>query len=128
MLIRDYRDLIAWQRSLDLIEEVYRLTQSFPRSEQFGLTSQMRRASVSVSSNLAEGSGRATTLDLLNFLSHSRGSVKETESLVFVSERLRFATAGECQRALELTDEVARLVSGLRSSVSASNKRPTRRK
>ena len=127
MVIQDYRDLIAWQRSLDFIEEIYRLTQSFPASERFGITAQMRRASVSVSTNIAEGSGRATTPDLLNFLSQSRGSLKESESLVYVSQRLGFLSETQGMRSLELANEVARIMAGLRASVARGNKRPPRR-
>ena len=123
MVVRDFRDLIAWQRSLDLVEEIYRVTQSFPPEERFGITAQMRRASVSVSTNIAEGSGRATSLDLLNFLSHSRGSLKETESLIYTSQRLRFVTDSDCVRALALSEEVAKVVSGLRSSIETGRKR-----
>jgi four helix bundle protein len=112
-----FRDLPVWQRAVDLAEQVYLLSTRFPSDERFGITSQMRRASVSVSSNIAEGSGRGTTPDLRNFLSYSRGSTKETESLVLVSTRLGFASEVDAARVLSLTDEVSRMLYGFRESL-----------
>ena len=86
--MKGYRDLPVWQRSVDLAVEVFRLAKQLPWEERFGITSQLKRASVSVSSNIAEGSGRHTTPDLRKFLSYSRGSVKETESLLIVCNRV----------------------------------------
>ena len=123
MLIQGYQDLIAWQRSIDLIEEIYDLSRRFPAGERHVLTDQIRRAALSVSNNIAEGSGRGTTPDLLRFLSYSRGSVKETESMVIVGQRLRYIDASQGSRALGLTDEVSRLITGLRRSHSARYKR-----
>jgi four helix bundle protein len=114
---KSFRDLPVWQRSTDLAVEVYRLAKRLPRNETFCLSAQMRRAAVSVSSNIAEGSGRATTPDLRNFLSYSRGSVKETESLVLVSQKLDFFSASDVAVALELTDEISRMLSGYRRSL-----------
>ena len=93
-----FRDLPVWQRSVDLADQVYTLSSRFPSAEQFGITSQLRRAAVSVSSNIAEGSGRDTTPDLRKFLSCSRGSVKETESLLLVSERVQLASVEEVKQ------------------------------
>ena len=86
MRVRNYRDLVVWQRAVDFVAEIYRITARFSRDERFGLTAQLRRASVSVCANIAEGSGRATSRDLLNFLSHARGSLKEAESMVLVAQ------------------------------------------
>src|SRR4051812_43855003 len=115
---RGFRDLPVWQRAVDLAEEVYGLSSRFPSDERFGITSQMRSAAVSVSSNIAEGSGRGTTPDLRRFLTYSRGSVKETESLVLVSTRLRFASDLEVARVLSLADEVSRMLFGFRASLA----------
>jgi four helix bundle protein len=115
---KGFRDLPVWERAVDLADEVYALSRSFPQAERFGITSQLRRAAVSVSSNIAEGSGRGTTPDLGRFLSYSRGSVKETESLILVSERLRFASAADVRRTLDLTDELSRMLVGFRRSLS----------
>ena len=124
MRVRDYRDLLVWQRAVDFVAEIYRISAQFPRTEQFGLTAQLRRASVSVAVNIAEGSGRATSRDLLNFLSNARGSLKESESLVFVAQRLDFVLAADCAEALRLADETSRMLAGLRASIPKRNRKP----
>ena len=118
MRVRNYRDLVVWERAVDLVAEIYRLSAGFPHEEQFGLTAQVRRASVSVSANIAEGSGRATSRDFLNFLSYSRGSLKEAESMVFVAQRLGFVSPPDCTQALSLADETSRMLIGLRGSIA----------
>ena len=84
MIVRSYRDLIAWQKSLDLVTEVYRCTQSFPREETYGLTAQLRRAAVSVPSNIAEGHARLTSGEFRQFLGYALGSVAEIETQILV--------------------------------------------
>ena len=78
---------------------------------------QVRRASVSVVANIAEGSGRATSRDLLNFLSYARGSLKEAESMVFIAQRLGFVSAADCIEALRLAEETSRMLAGLRAKI-----------
>ena len=90
MPVKDYRDLIVWQKAMDLVEAIYRTTAAFPREEIYGLTAQMRRAAVSIPSNIAEGNGRNTTRDYLHFLGMAYGSVKEVETQVLIAERLRY--------------------------------------
>ena len=118
MRVRSYRDLVVWERAIDLVAEIYRLSAGFPHEERFGLTAQVRRAGVSVSANIAEGSGRATSRDFLNFLSYSRGSLKEAESMMFVAQRLDFVSAADCVQALHLADETSRMLIGLRTSIA----------
>ena len=87
----DYRDLVAWQKAMDLVERVYLATNTFPREERYGLTSQIRRAVVSVPSNIAEGQGRRTTDDeLIRFLHISLGSLCELETQLELAVRLKF--------------------------------------
>jgi four helix bundle protein len=117
MPISDFRDLEVWQRSIDLAAEVYRVTRAFPHEERFELTAQLRKAAVSISSNIAEGSGRATTRDLLNFLSNARGSLRETESLLLLSERLGFAKPKDLEPLLELLHRIGQMLTALRSSL-----------
>ena len=88
--VKDYRDLIVWQKAMDLVEAIYRTTATFPREEIYGLTSQLRRAAVSIPSNIAEGNGRNTTRDYVHFLGMAYGSVKEVETQVLIAERLRY--------------------------------------
>ena len=121
--IHNYRDLVVWKRAIEFVAEIYSISARFPREEQFGLTAQMRRASVSVCANIAEGSGRATSRDLLNFLSYARGSLKEAESMVFVAQHLRFVSAADCIEALRLADETSRMLAGLRGSIEKRRQR-----
>jgi four helix bundle protein len=126
MPIRDFQDLIVWQKSVDLAEELYRLTRSFPPEERYGLVSQIRRAGVSVSSNIAEGSGRGTTRDLVSFLTNSRGSLFESRSLLVVSQRVELLTPAECVSALGLMEEVGKMLSRLRTNLKTKHRRTTR--
>ena len=127
MPIRDFQDLIVWQKSVDLAVELYRLTRSFPDEERFGLTSQIRKAAVSVSSNIAEGSGRGTTRDLLSFLTNSRGSLYETRSLLVVSQRVEILTPSQCLYAVDMMDEVGKMLSRLRGNLRSRYHLTTRR-
>lgn len=118
MSVRSYRDLIVWQKAMDLATDVYRVTEAFPSREQFGLTNQMRRASVSIPSNIAEGQGRGTTKDYVHFLHIARGSLQELETQMLLAQRLKFTSESEVQNLLVLCDEVSRLVSGLMNSLA----------
>jgi len=115
---QSYRDLIVWQRARELTHVAYELTRPFPVSERFGLTSQIRRAAVSVSVNLAEGWGRGTRGELRHFSAISRGSLYELESLLDLAEDLGYLAAEATQRARTLIDEVSRMLTGLRKSLT----------
>ena len=117
MLVTRYRDLTVWNRSVDFVEEVYRLTQSFPAEERYTLTGQLRKAAISIGGNIAEGSARFTSRDYLNFLSNARGSTKEAESYLLVAQRLRFATQNDCMTAMGYADEINRMLFALRGSI-----------
>ena len=117
----DYRDLVAWQKAMDLVEQVYVATADFPREERYGLVSQVRRAAVSVPSNIAEGQGRRTTDDeFVRFLQIAMGSLAELETQVELAVRLRFLEKNEAIALRASSDEVGRLLSGL----VRSKKRP----
>ena len=90
MTAKSYRDLIVWQKGMDLVEVLYRCSQAFPPDERFGLTSQLRRAAVSIPSNIAEGNSRGTTKDFLKFLDIAYGSLAEVETQVQIANRLRY--------------------------------------
>jgi four helix bundle protein len=115
--IQSYRDLIAWQKAVDLAEYIHDASEQFPRREIFALTAQIRRATYSISSNIAEGQGRATTPDFLNFLSIARGSLFEVQSQVYVAQRLRYVDAATCKKLVDATDELGRIVNGLIKSL-----------
>jgi len=118
MAVKDYRELIVWQKAMDLVERIYRVTAGLPREEVYGLTSQIRRAAISIPSNIAEGQGRHTTRDFLNFLSIAQGSLKEVETQVLIAERLAYINQAQTSKLVSLTEEVGRLISGLRNSLN----------
>jgi four helix bundle protein len=108
-----YRDLVVWQRAMDLVIAVYRCTKMFPREELFGLASQMRRAVVSIPSNIAEGKGRRSQKELLQFLYHARGSLLELQTQITVAERLAYLDQREANALENHANEVGRLLNGL---------------
>ncbi len=113
MGVASYRDLVAWQRAMDLVEAVYRATARFPRDEIYGLTNQLRRCVVSVPSNLAEGQGRGEGPDFVRFVKIARGSVQEVETQIYVAHRLGYVDDMCRDNLLGLTTEVCRLIAGL---------------
>ncbi len=119
MGVRSYRELVVWQKAMDLVESVYRATHGFPKEELYCLTSQIRRAAISIPSNIAEGQGRRTTRDFLYFLSVARGSLKELETQVLIAERLQYLDQEQRSRLIQQADEVSRLLSGLTNSLRA---------
>src|SRR5258705_3867057 len=108
MTIRNYADLIAWQKAMTLAESVYKTTQQLPREERYGLTSQMRRAAVSIPSNIAEGEGRGTDGQLLHGLHVSYGSLRELETQLLLSKRLRLLEDADTRPVFEQCEEVGR--------------------
>jgi len=108
-----FRDLKVWQRSIDLAEGIYRLTADFPASESYGLTSQMRRAAVSIASNIAEGWGRRSRREYSKFVLVARGSNDELQTQLFIAERLGFGDPKFLQEANETSNEIGRMLSGL---------------
>lgn len=113
---QSYRDLIAWQRAVDLVEFVYRITQAWPKEEQYGLTNQIRRASVSVPANIAEGQGRIGKA-FAQHLSIAYGSLCEVETHFIVAQRLGFIDAETVDQALAQTTDVARPLRGFMRSL-----------
>jgi four helix bundle protein len=105
-----FKDLAVWQRAIQLTVAVYKLTSSFPTTEQFGLSSQLRRASVSVASNIAEGYGRSTTGEYLQFLGHARGSNCEVQTQLIISKELEFGSEQLRQQAESLSGEVSKML------------------
>ena len=118
-----YRDLKVWQRSIDLAENIYRLTSVFPASEMYGLTSQMRRAAVSIASNIAEGWGRRSRKDYSRYLEIAGGSNDEPRTQLVISERLGCGNARLLVDAHTLADEIERMLGGLHKSLQTPRKR-----
>jgi four helix bundle protein len=118
MLMADgYRDLIAWQKPTQLALEVYRCTRAFPKDELYGLTSQMRRAVVSIASNIAEGKGRFSRKEFAQFLYRARGSLLELETQLFLARELQYVERVVITRIEARAIELGRVLSGLTKSV-----------
>jgi four helix bundle protein len=114
---KDYRDLVAWQKAMELVLLVYRVTKAMPKEELYGLTIQMRRAAVSIPSNIAEGQGRHTKRDFHNFLSIALGSLRELETQILISQKLDYIAESAASESLVLADRVGRLIRGLAKSL-----------
>ena len=117
MTVRNYSELIAWQKAMNLVEGIYTATKRFPKEELYGLTSQVRRATVSIPSNIAEGQGRKSTNEFLHHLSIAYGSLREVETQILIAGRLHYLDQQEINRLLELSAEVGRLINGLSHSL-----------
>src|SRR2546423_14254372 len=118
MKVKNYQELIAWQRAMDLAEEVYTASRDFPREEIYALTNQIRRAAVSIPSNIAEGQGRRTTADFLRHLSIAYGSLREVETQILIAARLKYLTPAQVDSVMSSAGEVGRLLNGLMNSLS----------
>jgi four helix bundle protein len=114
-----YQGLIAWQKAIGFVKEVYGLTARFPQDEMFGLRSQMRRSAVSVPSNIAEGQGRSTAGEFQQFLGHARGSLYELETQIVIASELNYVSLEDCKGLLKKSSELGRILNGLISSVKA---------
>jgi four helix bundle protein len=117
-MVSSYQDLLVWQRSMDLVETVYRLTASFPSSEQWGLTAQTRRAAISVPSNIAEGYGRQATGEYRHHVSIARGSLLELETQILLAMRLKYLKQAEGETILKEIDEISRMLATLVSKLN----------
>lgn len=117
MAVQSYQELTVWQKAMDLAVKCYEATKPFPREEQFGMTSQIRRAAASIPANIAEGQGRQHTKEFLNFLSIARGSLKEVETHLILSNRVNLLPKPQLDELLNQTDEISRMLAGLRKSL-----------
>jgi four helix bundle protein len=121
-----FRDLLVWQRSMVLARNVYRLTESLPRSENFGLIDQMRRAAISVPSNIAEGHGRESDKNFAQFLRQARGSLNELETQLELCVQLGFAKTGDCSATLREIDELERMLKAFTATLKRTNEKRAR--
>jgi four helix bundle protein len=115
---RGYKDLLVWQKAIALAKIIYRITRNFPVAEKFGLIAQMRRAAVSIPSNIAEGQARHTTGEFIQGISHAEGSVAELDTQLVLSVELMFLREEEAQIAFELIEELRRMLNVLRRKLS----------
>jgi four helix bundle protein len=115
-----YRDLIAWRKAMDLVTDVYRVTQAFPRDELYGLTNQLRRAAVSVPSNIAEGQARFSRKEFHHFLSQARGSLVEIETQLTIAENLGYLGPNQLRPLLDKASELGKILNGLIASIKSA--------
>ena len=118
-MLNGFRELVVWQKSMDLVELVYRESAAFPREERYGLTIQIRKAAVSIAANIAEGRGRTTRGEYGNFLSIARGSLKEVETLAEIGRRLGVLRAEGNSAIQRLCDEVSRMLTALKRALKS---------
>lgn len=117
MTIRSYQDLEVWQKSMELVEDCYRLTRQFPDSEVYGLPSQLQRSAVSVAANIAEGRERGRTQEFLHRLSIAYGSLAELETHILIARRLNYVNEEPLRQLMDKTAEIGRMLNGLRGSL-----------
>ena len=115
--INSYKELIVWQKSIQLVTNIYTLTKNFPADEKFGIISQLNRAVVSIPSNIAEGWGRELSKNYLNFLRISRGSLMEVETLILISKNLNYLNEKEFNEIITKIEEVGKILQGLIKSI-----------
>jgi four helix bundle protein len=116
-IVRSYRDLVVWKKSMGLALEIYRCTQAFPKIETYGLTSQLRRAAVSIPSNIAEGQARLSTGEFKQFLGNARGSLMEVETQILIAQGLGYLEDQTSENLLGAAAEVGRILNGLLASL-----------
>ncbi len=117
--VRSYRELAAWQKAISLVTEIYKASQDFPKEEIFGLTSQIRRAAVSIPSNIAEGQGKLSRKEFIYFLGNSRASLMEVETQLIISQNLDYLGKDGLNSLLALSAELGKILNGLLSALKA---------
>lgn len=117
MDIKSYKDLEVWKKSMDLAVECYDITRHFPKSETYGMCSQLQRAAVSIPANIAEGRGRQYIKEFLHHLSIAYGSLSELETFVLLSERLQYINTDRTKSVIVRTQELGRMINGLQKSL-----------
>jgi four helix bundle protein len=116
-MVQSYRELVAWNKAMELVTEIYRVTHTFPKDELFGLMSQLRRAAVSVPSNIAEGKGRLSKGEFRQFLGNARGSLAEVETQILIAQNLSYLDKSAAEKLLAMVEEVGKVLNGLISAI-----------
>ena len=119
--IKDFKDLILWQRAMDLVVEVYDLIKKLPKEELFALSDQIRRAVISIPSNIAEGQGRNSPKEFVHFLSIAKGSKAELETQLLLCVRINYLTESEMEKAMSLIEEVGKMLNSLQKKLTTKN-------
>ncbi|MBR3149599.1 MAG: four helix bundle protein [Eubacterium sp.] len=113
MAYQSFKELIVWQKSMELAEQVYELVQKLPNDEKYVLSDQMRRAAISIPSNIAEGHSRSSKSEYLHFLSIARGSLSELETQIILAQRINYLDKSQTEKALNLCDEIQKMLSAM---------------
>lgn len=122
--IKTHKDLLVWEKSIDLVEQIYKFTKQFPKEELYGITNQMRRCAVSIPANIAEGSGRKNKAEFIQFLHIALGSASELETHLIISQRLGFLSSNSYDEIMNALNEIIKMICGLINSLNSLN--PTR--
>jgi four helix bundle protein len=117
MKVRDYTELIAWKKAMAFVTDIYKISENFPSRELYGLSSQLRRAAVSIPSNIAEGQGRRSTKEFKHFLSNAQGSLCEVETQVRIAGNLGYISQQTVEELLDKAGEIGRILHGLQASL-----------
>jgi four helix bundle protein len=117
---QSYKDLVVWQKGIALAKLIYTVTAKFPTEEKFGLVSQMRRAAVSIPSNIAEGQARHTTKEFIQFISHAEGSLAELNTQLILAVELNFCSSDASDPASQLMEDLRRMLNGLRRKLAGA--------
>lgn len=121
MSAKSFRDLIVWQKSIDLVVEVYQLIKRLPKEEIYSLSNQMRRSSVSIPSNIAEGQQRKTTKEFVNFLSIAKGSNAELQTQLIICVRLGYLTDAQIKPTMTLSEEISKMLTKICETLQTTN-------
>ena len=120
-MAKSYKELIVWQKAMDLVVEIYNLSKKLPREEIYALSDQMRRAAVSVPSNIAEGQPRNSTKEFLQFLAIAKGSLSELETQLAISVRLQYLTEIQISQAVALSDEIGKMIRSIEQKLTTNH-------
>ena len=118
--MRPHEKLDLWKKAIEFVVAIYKVTDDFPKDEKFGLTSQLRRASVSIVANIAEGAGRRTSNEFRQFLSHSQGSASEVDTELVIAERLHYLNKSDYERLAEDLDHIGRMITRLSQTLTTA--------
>ena len=119
--IRDFKDLIVWQKAMELVAEVYRLVKILPNEELYSLSNQIRRSAISIPSNIAEGQGRNSVKEFIHFLAIAKGSKAELETQLLLCVKIKYLNNTEIENAINLIQEVGKMLNGLQNSLKTNN-------
>jgi four helix bundle protein len=120
--IESFKDLMVWQKGIEVVSDIYALTKSFPKEELYGLTSQIRRAAISIPTNIAEGWGRGTTKNYIQFLEIARGSLYELNTLIIISYNLNYIIQENCGKIETKINEIGRMLNALITKLDSKTK------